>query len=82
MIVSFCLFIGVLLLSVITGASTVMSVGGSGGFSVIFTFLWQCARWLLRFEVKIFAVERSFLPTQREQQTLMFLSLFTESNSK
>lgn len=42
----------------------------------------RLARCLLRFEVEFFAVVKSFLPTQSVERTLMFLSLFTESNPK
>ena len=63
-------------------AAVVMSVGGSGLFSVRFTFLCRLDRCLLRFEVEFSAVDKSFLPTQSVQRTLMFLSPFTKSNSK
>ena len=62
--------------------AAVMSVGGSGVFPVSFTFLCRLAMCLLRFGVGFFAVDKSFLPTQSLQQTLTFLSPFTESNSK
>ena len=63
-------------------AAAVMSVRESGVFTVSFTFLCRLARCFLRFEVEFFAVDKSVLPTQSVQQMLMFLSLFTESNSK
>jgi len=63
-------------------AAAVTSVGGSWGFSMSFTFLCRLARCLPRFEVEFFALDKTFIPTQSLQRTLMFLSLFTESNAK
>ena len=43
--------------------AAVMSVVGSGAFSMSFTFLWRLARCLLSFEVEFFAVNKIFAPT-------------------